>query len=334
MKRRSSAVVLALLLVAAAHAQNTIRFGVLGLFHPHTLEVTWTGPGALVITGVGEPIVLNGEAGHRKLMVQAAHDRVFVAGRQVLGLSGHSRDGGDSVFELTVPGRFHRAYKGQLQITARGGELIPVVLMDRETAVEAIVASEMPSDAPLEALKAQAVATRSFLAVGPRHLGFDFCDTTHCQYMRSPMAATLRVREAVRSTEGLILKWRNRPVAALYSSRCGGRTRTPRQAGIDLDPGDGYPYYSVECRWCHTHPLRPGEQVYGVRNGIRPQWGWSALRSETDVQTPGPDAAQVRAGGHSIGMCQHGAIGMAQSGADFRSILMHYYPNTDLASLR
>jgi peptidoglycan hydrolase-like amidase len=330
MKQPGGAVVLALLLVAAAHAQNTIRVGVLGLFHPRTLEIAWTGPGALVISGASESIVLNGESGHRGLMVQAAHDRVFVAGRQVVGLSGHSRDGADSGFELTVPGRFHRVYKGQLQITAQADKLVPVVLMERETAVGAIVASEMPADAPLEALKAQAVASRSFLAAGPRHVDFDFCDTTHCQYMRSPLEASARVREAVRSTKGLILKWGSRPLAALYSSRCGGRTRTLRQAGID--PGDAYPYYSVECRWCQTHPLRQGEQPYGVRNGVRPQWGWGALRGETDVQTPGPEAVPVGTGGHSIGMCQHGAIGMAQSGADFRSILAHYYPNAELDS--
>jgi len=321
---------LALLLVAAAHAQNIIRFGVLSLFHPRTLEIAWTGPGALVVLGASEPIVLDGEAGHRKLIVQAAHDRILVAGRQVLGLSGHSRDGADSVFELTVPGRFHRVYKGQLQITAQGNELISVILMDRETAVEAIVASEMPADAPLEALKAQAVVTRSFLAAGPRHVDFDFCDTTHCQYMRSPLEASPGVREAVRSTEGLILTWRNRPVAALYSSRCGGRTRTLRQAGID--PGDGYPYYSVECRWCHTHLLQQGGHASAVGNGAKPQWGWSALRDETGAQPPGPDSALPGSGGHAIGMCQHGAMGMAQLGADFRSILAHYYPNTDLTS--
>lgn len=324
--------VLALLLVAAAHAQNTIRFGVLGLFHPHTLEVAWTGPGALVVMGAGDPIVLNGEAGHRKLMVQAAYDRILVAGRQVLGISGDSRDGADSVFELVVPGRFHRVYKGQLQITARGDELIPVILMDRETAVEAIVGSEMPANAPLEVLKAQAVVARSFLAAGPRHVDFDFCDTTHCQYMRSPLEASPRVREAVRSTEGLILTWRNRPVAALYSSRCGGRTRTLRQAGID--PGDGYPYYSVECRWCHTHPLRQGEHAYARWDGARPQWGSNALRDQRDAGNPGPETALPGAGGHAIGMCQHGAIGMAQLGADFRSILAHYYPNTALTSFR
>jgi stage II sporulation protein D len=36
--------------------------------------------------------------------------------------------------------------------------------------------------------------------------------------------------------------------------------------------------------------------------------------------------------GHGIGMCQHGAAGMANSGAGFREILNHYYPNTTLVS--
>jgi hypothetical protein len=332
MRWRSTAILVGLLLVATAHAQNAIRFGVLSLFHPRTLEVTWMGPGALVISGAGNPIVLNGEAGHRELIVQAAHGRMRAAGREVLELSGHARTGGDSVFELTVPGRFHRAYKGHLQITARGDELIPVILMDRETAVETIVASEMPTDAPIEALKAQAVVTRSFLAAGPRHTDFDFCDTTHCQYMRSPLEASRRVQEAVRSTENLILTWRDRPVAALYSSRCGGRTRTLRQAGID--PGDAYPYYSVECRWCHDHPLREGEHAYSLRDGARPRWGSNVLRDQRDTGNPDPETALRGAGGHAIGMCQHGAIGMAQLGADFRTILTHYYPNTDLTSLR
>jgi len=34
--------------------------------------------------------------------------------------------------------------------------------------------------------------------------------------------------------------------------------------------------------------------------------------------------------GHGIGMCQHGASGMAHSRAGFREIIYHYYPNTAL----
>ena len=69
--------------------------------------------------------------------------------------------------------------------------------MDRETAVASILASEMDESAPIEALKAQAVATRSFLAAGRRHMDFDFCDTTHCQFLKSPPPLASRVSSAV-----------------------------------------------------------------------------------------------------------------------------------------
>lgn len=326
MKLRLMAIIL--LLVTAAHAQKTIRFGVLGLFHPRVLQVAWTGPEALVVSAAGKIIVLNGETGHRKLIVHAKAGQVWIAGQQIRKLSGSARDGGDAAFELTVPGRFHRVYKGRLEIIARGSELAPVVLMEREAAVATIVASEMPGNSPTEALKAQAVVTRSFLSAGPRHKKFDFCDTTHCQYFRSPMEVSPRVWAAVHATEGVILTWHERPIAALYSSRCGGRTRSLREAGID--PGDGYPYYAVECRWCARHPLQSRQQAGYRRNPEKTQWGWGALRGESGTERSAENELRKQSFGHAIGMCQYGAAGMAREGADFRSILLHYYPNATL----
>jgi hypothetical protein len=320
-----------LMLVGSAHAQKTIRFDVLGLFHPHVLQISRTGPEALVISGAGHAIVLNGEVGHRQLIVHAKDGQVWVAGRPMLKVSGSARGGGDMAFELTVPSRFHRVYRGRFEITAQGSELVPVVLMDREAAVATIVASEMPGDSPTEALKAQAVVTRSFLSAGPRHKDFDFCDTTHCQYLRSPMEASPRVGAAVRATEGAILTWRERPIAALYSSRCGGRTRSLREAGID--PADGYPYYAVECRWCRAHP--PQSQQTGYRHSPgKAQWGWGALPGHDGAERSAADELREQSFGHAIGMCQNGAAGMAREGADFRSILLHYYPNATISITR
>jgi SpoIID/LytB domain protein len=217
-------------------------------------------------------------------------------------------------------------YQGQVEITARGDELIAVVGMQIETAVATIVASEMPQDAPLEGLKAQAVVTRSFLSAGPRHEDYDFCDTTHCQYMRSPAEVSSRVWAAARATQGVILTWRDKPIAALYSSRCAGMTRSLRQAGID--PGDGYPFYSVDCPWCRTHPLQHLQQNSGERRR------WGTLTGSDSHGVPTPANNDQTAVGHAIGMCQHGAAGMALSGADFRSILAHYYPNAEMGTVR
>lgn len=313
------------LIPLAGFAQSSIRFGVLGLFHPRVLELTWTGPGALLISAAGDPIVLNGERGHRRVILRAEDGRVLLAGLPAAQIAAAARGGGSAAFGLTVPGRFHREYEGQLEITAHGNELVAVVRMQIEPAVATIIASEMPQDAPLEALKAQAVVTRSFLSAGPRHSEYDFCDTTHCQYLRSPAEVSRPAWSAVRATQGLILTWRERPIAALYSSRCGGDTRSLRQTGID--PGTGYPYYSVECRWCRTHPLDEPP-----RSSPHRQWGAHSGADLDGMRTSGENDRAVF--GHGIGLCQYGAAGMALAGADFRSILTHYYPNAELGMIR
>jgi peptidoglycan hydrolase-like amidase len=212
---------------------------------------------------------------------------------QAAGAGGETEE-----FELSVPGRITRRFHGRLTVTAANGELVPVVAMDLETAVASVVGAEQIMSAPPEALKAQAVAARSFfVAAGPRHRGFDFCDTTHCQFLREPATGAHPAARATRETAGLVLAYRGAPIAAFYSASCGGHTRTLVEAG--LDPGEGYPYFGVEC----PLPARP-------------------------------DAPAER-NGHGIGLCQEGASSMAaQRGASFAEILRHYYPETTLDPLR
>jgi stage II sporulation protein D len=217
--------------------------------------------------------------------------------------------------------------------------------MNRETAVASIVGAEMIESAPIEALKAQAVATRSFLAAGPRHIDYDFCDTTNCQFLKSPPPPSSRVARAVQSTRGLILAYRGKPLAAMYSSRCGGKTHSLRDAG--MEPGDAYPYYAVTCVWCRKHPFtwqstiksrayspQPGHE--GKRIEQARQWGWSAIPGSDFTATAESDGWHLEGHslGHGVGMCQFGAVGMALAGSTFREILSHYYPNTTLISQR
>ena len=211
----------ALLLAAPLHAQQEIHFGVLGLFHPHELELLPEAGQALSVSADGvtatSALVLNGEPGHQQLLFRAEGNRVLVGSRSASLWTATARDGGAVSFRLVVPGKFHRIYRARLTIEARNGVLLVVAAMDRETAVASIVAAEMDEAAPLEALKAQAVATRSFLAAGPRHPNFDFCDTTHCQFLKSPPPLPSRVFSAVQATRGLVIAYHGQPLAALYS---------------------------------------------------------------------------------------------------------------------
>jgi hypothetical protein len=343
---------LALLLLFAtpAVAQQEIRFGVLGLFHPKELILQPESSQVLSVSAQeaakNPPLALNGETGHRQLVLRAEGNRVVAGDRSAVSWSAAARDGGAAAFRLTVPGKFHRVYRGRLTIQARKGELLAVVAMDRETAVDSIVAAEMVESAPMEALKAQAVVTRSFLAAGPRHLDFDYCDTTHCQFLKSPPALTSRVASAVEATRGLVLAWKGKPLAAMYSSRCGGQTRSLRDVGLrDMStaPGDAYPYYSVRCQWCERHPIswqsrigasgqppQPGDERRRIAEAR--QWGWGAIPGSDFTATADGEGWRLEGHsvGHGVGMCQFGATGMARAGAGFREILSHYYPNTEL----
>jgi peptidoglycan hydrolase-like amidase len=219
-----------------------VTIGVFGLFHPGELEVQAARGNVLAVVADG-----------RKQMLEA-HDAVRV--RSAATVTG--RDGAEGWFVLSVPGKIRREFLGTLEVRAQGKELLAIVTMDRETAVASIVAAEGPPGASLEARKAQAVVARSFLAAAHgRHEGFDFCDTTHCQFLREPPPAASPARRASEETRGLALTYQGLVIAALYSADCGGHTRSLEEAGWQTE---NYPYFAVEC------PVRG--RVSGHRIGL------------------------------------------------------------------
>ena len=143
-------------------------------------------------------------------------------------------------FTLGVPEKIERRFHGKLTVSSAGKELLAVVEMDIETAVASVVAAESPPGAPFEALRAQAVAARSFFTASHgRHKGYGFCDTTHCQFLRQPAEPGESAWRATESTRGLTLAYHGRIIAALYSADCGGHT--------DSAVTDDFPYLSAEC---------------------------------------------------------------------------------------
>lgn len=202
---------------------------VFGLFHPVELELRPARGSIVVVAQNGRQQVLEGSA-TMKLRASAT-----AAGR------------GDTetVFLLSVPGKIRREFRGRLEVREQEGHLLAIVKMDRENAVASIVAAESPPGAPLEALKAQAVVARSFLmAAHGRHDGFDFCDTTHCQFLREAPPAGSLAAKATQETRDLVVAYQGRAIAALYSANCGGKTRSLEEAGWNAEE---YPYFAVAC---------------------------------------------------------------------------------------
>lgn len=138
------------------------------------------------------------------------------------------------VFTIKSPGG-KRRYAGHLAFTAdRQGRLAVVNAVPIETLVKGVVPSEVYTSAPMESLKAQAVAARGHVlgAVGVRHLADPYlkCSEVHCQVYSGLSREHPRTNKAVEETRGVAMfeagslsgDWRI--VDARYSSSCGGHT--------------------------------------------------------------------------------------------------------------
>jgi stage II sporulation protein D len=334
--------------MSTAQADRDVRIGVMGLFHPQELRLYPTEESDLEVTVDGHSLRLarNSEAvairlRNNRVEVQFSADSRVISGAILRASSGVGGTPGG--FWLEVPGKLKRRYVGRLEIHAHGSQLETVVTMPLETAVASVVAAESPPGSGFEALKAQAVAARSFLAARQAgHADFDFCDTTHCQFLRSPPAPGSAANKAARSTRGLILEWhedtagRDRPLAAMYARSCGGRTRTLHEAGVR---SDGYPYYAVQCDYCSRHPEVWQRESKGAprteqeRLAFNRIHGWGAVPSLSASSADAEGQIQGRGVGHGIGLCQLGAADMARQGSTFAQILAHYYPNTKLTPI-
>ena len=108
-----------------------------------------------------------------------------------------------------------------------------------ESYVEGVTAAEIPADFPREALRAQAVAARTYalckLSRGrpDAHPDADLCDDyRHCAAYRSPAVSVFgtdelsAIRAAVRDTEGEILTSEGAPIAAVFHCVSGPRTES------------------------------------------------------------------------------------------------------------
>ncbi|HYM75339.1 MAG TPA: SpoIID/LytB domain-containing protein [Candidatus Dormibacteraeota bacterium] len=327
-----------------------VRVGVLGLFHSRQFELSATAGQALVLQVGSQSLVLEKSSGVESVTIQLFDAQVVVTtGRRTLEASSISVAGRANEpvdFILAIPAKIRRHYHGTMQVEPSGSTLLAILTLDLEAAVASVVAAESTRGAPVEALKAQAIVTRSYFVSGRgRHADFDFCDTTHCQFLRDPPAPESTVAGAVEATRGSILEYDLHPFPAMYTRSCSGRTRTPADLGL---PAGAYPYYSVPCEYCRRHPAHwtarisahDAETLHSSdessRLNIDRRLGWNTVPSNDFSATKDGDQIVVEGTGrgHGMGLCQSGAKAMAEQGASFRDILSHYYPNTTVVPWR
>ncbi len=133
-----------------------------------------------------------------------------------------------------------RGFPGRVEILPEARGFVAVNVVDLEQYVAAVVASEVPAGWPREALRAQAVAARTFAVAqkavqgaGARaHLGASVIDQVYRNAAHPPAAAL----EAARATSGEVLTWGAAPIAAYFSASCGGVSESA-EAAFHLEAG-------------------------------------------------------------------------------------------------
>lgn len=157
------------------------------------------------------------------------------------------------------------------------GTMVVVSDVTMQTYVEGL--GEVPFSWPMEALKAQVVAARTYAwhsiqlaTFVERGLGYDICDTVACQVYRGRDwvlgPGGDRWRQAVAETRGEVLTYEGEPILARYFSTSGGRTRDneevfpsegprPYLKGVD-DPDDAV---SPLHRWTVTFTREQFDEI-------------------------------------------------------------------------
>jgi SpoIID/LytB domain protein len=125
----------------------------------------------------------------------------------------------------TEPLELDRPYRGQIEVGVIGQKLDVVNVVGLEPYLQGVVPQEMPSAWPDEALKAQAVAARSYaLSHRLSGKGFDLYADVRSQVYGGIRGESPRTTAAVQATKAEVLLWEGKPIDALFHSTSGGRT--------------------------------------------------------------------------------------------------------------
>ena len=129
-----------------------------------------------------------------------------------------------------------KEYRGTVEVTVnRKGTLTAVNILDLETYLRGVVPLEIGKlkDPQIEALKAQAVAARTYAIANlgrRRDLGFDLYSTVADQVYEGFSAEWTVADRAIAETRGMVAIYDGKPIDAFYSSTCGGETESIENA--------------------------------------------------------------------------------------------------------
>ncbi len=132
-----------------------------------------------------------------------------------------------------------KRYSGILNLFVLDSKILVINILGIEKYLSSVVGSEMPAKWPLEALKAQAIASRTYALKQKGNLLYDIDSTQNKQVYNGLESRTYKTSRAVRSTRSLVLTYKNKLINALFHSSSGGMTENSQDVWKNE-----YPYLS------------------------------------------------------------------------------------------
>ena len=132
-----------------------------------------------------------------------------------------------------------KRFPGKLNLFVLDSEVLVVNVLGIEKYLSSVVGSEMPTKWPIEALKAQAIASRTYALKQKGNNLFDIDSTQNNQVYNGLGSRTYKTNRAVKSTRSLVLTYKDKLINALFHSSSGGMTENSQDVWKNK-----YPYLS------------------------------------------------------------------------------------------
>ena len=175
------------------------------------------------------------------------------------------------------------SYRGAVQLVPQSGKLLIINALGLEDYVRGVVAGESPASWPAEALKAQAVAARTYaITTDAGGSLFTQWSDTRSQVYRGVTGETATTDAAVRATAGRVVTYRSKPITTFFFSTSGGRTENNESSFLGATPqpylrsvADPYDSASPKHKWSlpamsmATAKAKLGSWVKGSFRGVR-----------------------------------------------------------------
>ena len=154
--------------------------------------------------------------------VRIKKGRISIGGRRFRSGLAITAQNSKSSFEVN-----NKRYRGSVILTFNERGLSAINELDIEQYLYGVVPKEVVASWPEEALKAQAVISRTYaLKSISKHEseGFDLCDGVHCQVYGGLSGEDERSNEAVNATRGVVVLYEGQLASTFFHDSCGGHT--------------------------------------------------------------------------------------------------------------